>query len=284
VVLEQLEERALLTVAHDLAGAIAPYQPALVSALNAASPLPLVERQLTSLSEFAALLQDTEASIDRQTHGITSDGHYQVHVPLKSFDMTFNFNLGLDAFLKATSAGSLHAEIDTALSISFGVIGGAAALDAGQTRLDIGFGLTLPGFQGTFSFNNLLYTHAIDAGTSFHGVLGFAFEASSALKPEFSGEANVRMGLLMSFVDPALGAPFNPTFHTKLDLDWALDSHTNQLLAPNITLANFGLEADSFLHGFLGDVVKTAQKFTKPIQPFIDIIQTPVLSTGILAA
>ena len=39
---------------------------------------------------------------------------------------------------------------------------------------------------------------------------------------------------------------------------------------------NMGLEADSFLDGFLGDVVKTVQKFTKPIQPLIDIFQTPV--------
>jgi hypothetical protein len=38
---------------------------------------------------------------------------------------------------------------------------------------------------------------------------------------------------------------------------------------------DFGLEADSFLQGFLGDVVTTVQKFTKPIQPFIDIFQTP---------
>ena len=47
LVLEPLESRALLTVAQDLAGAIAPYQPALTSALNAATYLPLVRNQLT---------------------------------------------------------------------------------------------------------------------------------------------------------------------------------------------------------------------------------------------
>ncbi len=48
------------------------------------------------------------------------------------------------------------------------------------------------------------------------------------------------------------------------------------MTAPSIQLQNFGLDADSFLHGFLGDVVTTVQKFTKPIQPFIDVFETPV--------
>ncbi len=273
--LEPLEARELLTVAHDLAGAIAPYQPALISVLNAATQLPLVRNQLTGLSEFATALQNTEANINSQTQNITANGHYQVTVPLPSLAKTFRFDLGLDALLKATAAGNVHAEINPTLTIGFDVSGGAAALDIGQTRFDIGFGLTLPGFQGTFSLNGLLFTRAVDAGTSFNGDLGFQFARGGALAPQFSGEANVRLDLSMSFVDPALNAPFNPTFRTTLDVDWGFGTN-NQLAAPTISLVNMGLEADSFLRGFLGDVVKTAQKFTKPIQPFVDIFQTPV--------
>src|SRR5262249_1319306 len=145
-----------------------------------------------------------------------------------------------------------------------------------QTRLDVGFNFGLPGFQGAFSFNGLLFTRAVDAGTNFSGNLGFQFASGGALASQFSGEARVRLGLSMSFVDPALNASFNPTFRTNRTLNWAIDPQTNQLAAPSVQLADLGLDADSFLHGFLGDVVKTAQKFTKPIQPFIDVFQTPV--------
>jgi uncharacterized repeat protein (TIGR01451 family) len=275
LVLEQLEAREMLTVAQDLAAAIAPYQPALTSALNAATQLPLVGDQLNRSSEFATVLQNTESSINSQTQDITADGHYQVTVPLPSLSKTFGFNLGLDSFLKATAVGNVHAEIDPRLTIGFDVNAGAASIDVGQTRFDIGFGLSLPGFQGTFSFNGLLFSNAVDAGTSFNGDMGFQFLAGGGLDPRYSGAANVLLDLSMSFVDPASSAPFNPTFRTKLDMNWAFGAN-NQLTAPNISLVNVGLDADSFLHGFVGDVVKTVQKFTKPIQPFIDVFQTPV--------
>ena len=272
---EHLEARELLTIAHDLAVAVAPYQAPLVSALNAATALPLVGKQLAGLPDFAAVLVDTESSISSQVEHIASDGHYQVTVPLPSLSKTFDFDLGLDAFLKATAAGNVHAEINPALSIAFDVTAGAAVLDVGQTRLDIDFGLSLPGFQGTFSLNGFLFTRAVDAGTNFNGDLGFKFAPGGALVPQLSGQANVLLDVSMSFVDPALSPSFNPTFDATLDMKWGFDAN-NQLTAPSVSLVNAGLEADSFLHGFLGDVVKTVQKFTKPIQPFIDVFQTPV--------
>ena len=275
LLLEQLEARQMLTVAGDLAAAIAPYQPALTVALNAATQMPMVGTQLARLSEFATALQNTEASINTQTQNITANGHYQVNVPLPSLSKTFSFDLGLDAFLKAKAVGNVHAEINPALTIAFDVSGGAASLDVGQTRFDIGFGLSLPGFQGTFSLNGLLFTKAVDAGTNFNGDLGFKFATGGALAAQFSGAANVLLDLSMSFVDPASNASFNPTFRTTLDMDWGFGAN-NQLAAPQISLVNMGLEAGSFLRGFLGDVVKTVQKFTKPIQPFVDIFQTPV--------
>ncbi len=45
---------------------------------------------------------------------------------------------------------------------------------------------------------------------------------------------------------------------------------------PSIALKNFRLDADSFMHGFMGDIVTTVQKYTKPLQPFIDMFETPV--------
>jgi hypothetical protein len=274
-VLEPLEPRELLTLAQDLAAAIAPYQPALTSALNAATQLPLVGNQLNRLPEFAAALVNTEDGINTQTQSITANGHYRVTVPLSSLSRTFQFDLGLDAFLKANAAGNVSAQINPTLTVAFDVTAGRASLDVGQSRFDIGFGLSLPGFQGTFSLNGLLFTRAVDAGTSFNGDLGFQFAGGGALASQFSGVAHMLLDLSMSFADPALNAPFNPTFRTTLDMNWGFGA-SNQLATPNIALVNVGLDAGSFLHGFLGDVVKTAQRFTRPIQPFIDVFQAPV--------
>lgn len=273
--LERLESRELLSVAHDLATAIAPYQTALTAALNAATQLPLVGKQLNQLSEFTTELLNAEEAISGQVGGLVSDGHHQVVVSLPPLSKTFSFSLGLDAFLKATATGDVSASIQPKLTIAYDVSGGSATFDAGQSRFDIGFGLSLPGFQGTFSLNGLLFTKAVDAGTSFNGDLGFRFNSGADLTPEFSGTANVQMGLAMSFADPALHPSFNPTFRATLAMNWGFGSD-NQMAAPSIALRNFGLEADGFLHSFLGDVITTVQKYTKPMQPFFDIFQTPV--------
>jgi hypothetical protein len=272
---EILEERAMLSVAQDLANSIAPYQAALTSALNTATQLPLVGRQLTDLAEFATILQNLESKISPQTQSIINDGHYQITVGLPTLAKTLGFNLGLDAFLQAKAVGNVQVSVNPTLNVGFDYTGGNVSLDLGQTRFDIGFGVSLPGFEGTFSLNGLLFAKAVDQGTNFNGVLGFGFASGGGLSPQFSGNAHVLMGLSLSFVDPALDVAFNPVFRTTLDMNWGFGAN-NQLTTPSIQLVNMGLEADSFLDGFLGDVVTTVQKFTKPIQPLIDIFQTPV--------
>ena len=281
---EVLEERAMLSVATDLVGQLTPYQTALNTRLDASTLLPLVGHQLADLQEFDTIFQDSLQSIDTQTQGITNSGHYQLTVPLPSLARTFTFDLGLDAFLRASVAGGVSAAINPTLVVGFDYQNGSAVLDAVQTSLDLGFNLSLlPNFQATMSFNNsLLFPNGLlfaraddDAGTNFQGNLGFDFNAGAGLTPHFSGEAHVTMGLSLSFADPAEDVSFNPTFRTTLDLDWGFDTN-NQLMAPTIQLQNFGLDVASFMDGVLGDIVKTVQKFTKPIQPFIDIFQTPV--------
>ena len=273
---ELLEQRAMLSVAQDIVSYLTPYQSALNSALAAATSLPLVGKQLAGLQEFTTILQDAESNIAKQTQSITTNGHYQFSVPLAALAKSFSFSLGLDAFLKASAAGNVSATINPTLDVGFDYQNGVVSLDASQTDLDVGFDLTLPNFTGTFSLNGLLYVQAVDAGTDFHGDLNFAFDTNNQLSAQFSGEAKVLMGLSISFADPSSGASFNPTFKTTLDIDWKINSQTNQMQAPSISLDNFGLDADSFLHGFLGNIVTTVQKFTKPIQPFIDFLQTPV--------
>ena len=106
--------------------------------------------------------------------------------------------------------------------------------------------------------------------------MGFNFDTNFGIEANFSGDAHVRLGLSLSLVDPALNASFNPRFFTDLELDWGFDTQSDQLKVPVIAFRNFSLDADSFMQGFLGDTVKGVQKFTKPMQPFIDMFEQPV--------
>jgi hypothetical protein len=272
---EVLEERAMLSAAQDIQNQIAPYQNALNTALDVATSLPLVGQQFKDLQELDTALTNALASIEAQTQNLTS-GHFQLAIPLPSISHTFTFDLGLDNFLQFSTSGGVAASLNPVLNVGFDYQNGTATINTAETNLDLGFGLALPSFQASLSFNHILYAHAVDQGTNFNGHLKFIFGAGNSLSPQFSGDAHIRLGLSLNFVDPALNASFNPSFSTNLELDWALDPQSNQLMTPHIVLRNFGMDASSFLHGFMGDIVKTVQKFTKPLQPFIDVFDTPV--------
>ena len=162
------------------------------------------------------------------------------------------------------------------LNVGFDYQNGSATLNASQTNLDLGLNVSLPNFTATLTFNNLLYANAVDEGTNFSMHLGFGFNTDGSIDPHFSGDANVLLGLTLSFVNPALNAPFNPVFKTDFDMDWSIDTQSNQLEAPTIKLKNFSLDVSSFVHGFLGDVLATVQKYTKPLEPFINVFDKPV--------
>ena len=177
---EPLEERALLTVAQDLVGQLAPYQTALDTALDTAARLPLVGDQLADLQEFNSILQDSLSSIEAQTQNITNNGHYNRTVPLPALAKTFTFDLGLDAFLQVSTAGGVNAAINPVLNVGFDYQAGVVSLDTLNTNLDLGFDLSLPNFVATMSLNGLLFTRAVDAGTTFQGNLGFTFKPAAA--------------------------------------------------------------------------------------------------------
>lgn len=265
----------MLSAAQDIQNQIAPYQNALNTALDVATSLPLVGQQFKDLQELDTALTNALASIEAQTQNLTS-GHFQLAIPLPSISHTFTFDLGLDNFLQFSTSGGVAASLNPVLNVGFDYQNGTATINTAETNLDLGFGLALPSFQASLSFNHILYAHAVDQGTNFNGHLKFIFGAGNSLSPQFSGDAHIRLGLSLNFVDPALNASFNPSFSTNLELDWALDPQSNQLMTPHIVLRNFGMDASSFLHGFMGDIVKTVQKFTKPLQPFIDVFDTPV--------
>jgi hypothetical protein len=277
-----LEERAMLSVAQDIQDKIAPYQSAINTALDVATSFPLVGHQFDSLQELSTLLETSLPSIQAQVSDTMPSGHYEIPITLPTISHTFTFDLGLDALLQVSTAGGVAASLTPTLNIAFDYDGNGVSLDTAHTNLDLGFGLSLPNFQATASLNGLLYTHIADAslanqtGTSFNGHLKFGFDANNDVSANFSGDAHVRLNMDVSFLDPALNASFNPTFHTQFQVDWSLDTASNQLQIPHIAFKNFSLDIDSFTHNFLGDIIKTAQKYTKPLQPFIEVFDTPV--------
>jgi hypothetical protein len=272
---EPLEERAMLSVSQDLLDELLPYQTAINSALDVMTSLPLVGNQFADLQEFNTILQDSLASLTSHVDSLTN-GHFQLAIPLPSFSETFTFDLGLDAFLQFSSAGGVQASINPVLNVAFDLTSGQVSLDADDTYLDIGFGLSLPNFVATASLNGLLHTEVADAGSVFAGHVELHFTETVGVEVELSGAANIHFDLDLYFFDPDLDAPFNPHFSTRLDLLWGFNTATDQLAAPQIALRNFSLDVDAFFDGFLGDVLTTVQKFTGPMQPFIDVFNQPV--------
>ncbi len=273
--IQVLEDRLLLSAGSDLVNQLKPYQTALTTAINAATSLPLIGNQFKSVQQFNTILQDSLTSIESQTQNLTS-GHYQLAVPLPAISQTFQFDLGLNSFLQFSTSGGVAVTFNPVLNIGFDYQNGSATLDASQSNLDLGLNVSLPNFTATLTFNKLLYANAVDEGTNFSMHLGFGFDTDGSIDPHFSGDANVLLGLTLSFVNPALNAPFNPVFKTDFDMDWSIDTQSNQMEAPTIKLKNFSLDVHSFVHGFLGDILSTVQKYTEPLEPFINVFDKPV--------
>jgi hypothetical protein len=276
---EELEERAMLTISDvpsNLQNALQPYQAAIDGALDVAVSLPLVGQALSELGDVRTLLDNSLGSIQSALQTLPQ-GHVVLPIPLTTITTSFDFNLGLDAFLKLTASGQVSATISPVLTVAFDYDSdGNVTLDTAHTKLDVDFGLSLPNVQLTGSLNGYLYAHAVDQGTNFNGDLSFQFDPSNGVTAHYSGDAHILFGLSLSFVDPATNASFNPTFVTTLDMDWGINDQSNTMQVPHIALKNFGLDVHSFMHSFLGDIVTTVQKYTKPLEPFIDIFDTPV--------
>ncbi len=272
---ESLEDRRLLTVSQDLVAQLTPYQNALNNTLDVATKLPLIGNQLADLQKWNTVFQDSLTSLASKVDSLTN-GRFDLAVPLPAFSDTFTFDLGLDAFLQVRTSGGVSASITPVLNVGFNLNDGVPSLDPTKTGLDINFAIGLPNFELTASLNGFLYAKAVDAGTTFSGKLGFTFDTGFRIQPSFAGDAHVRLGLSLSLVDPALNASFNPRFFTDFELDWGFDTQGSALKVPQIAFRKFSLDADSFMQGFLGDTVKGVQKFTKPLQPFIDMFEQPV--------
>ncbi|MHC4995910.1 MAG: calcium-binding protein, partial [Planctomycetota bacterium] len=73
-----------------------------------------------------------------------------------------------------------------------------------------------------------------------------------------------------------------PRLFTDLFIDWSwalsdqLDPDGVGLVAPTIKLDNVYLDAGTFLGEFLGPIVRDVQKYTKPLDPIIDQLTTPI--------
>ena len=109
----------------------------------------------------------------------------------------------------------------------------------------------------------------------------FGFDANNQLTPRFSGDAKILMGPIDQLRRPFRRRLVQPDIQNEpRSLIGSIDPAYQPTQNADDLLDHFGLDADSFLHGVLGDVVSTIRKFTKPIEPFVDFLQTQVPIMG----
>jgi hypothetical protein len=217
---------------------------------------------------------------------------------------SFKFDVGLPGLgLKASGPG-LTIKLGDQFNINFVVpASGSAntyfvATGGGNHDFSLTANLSLPNFSaqgnlGLFQINaeeDKADNAANDTGLPSQGASSFNptfnFDLPSGqLKPSdvangkasVSGEAMVNLGLVVSFG----GSTKFPSFKTNFHLDWKVDtSDTTQPLggttAPTVQFKSVEVDAGSYISQFLGPILQDIQTVTRPLQPLIDILQTPV--------
>jgi hypothetical protein len=140
--------------------------------------------------------------------------------------------------------------------------------------------------SGGFSLNGvvagLLHLSATNDGTQFTGTYGVSIASPSQVNVSLTASAHVGLHATLDFGTGDL--PFNPKLTSNFHFDWALNGTA---LTTGINEATFGdlsnigfdhvsIDAGSFFGTYVASLVKDIQHFTKPIQPIIDVINTPI--------
>ena len=96
--------------------------------------------------------------------------------------------------------------------------------------------------------------------------------------------ATAHVGLHASLDFGSGDLPFNPKLTSDFHFDWSLSStslagglNANTIGSmSNIGFDDVSIDVGSFFGSYLGSLVTDIQHFTKPMQPIIDVINTPI--------
>ncbi|NEQ38756.1 MAG: beta-propeller fold lactonase family protein [Okeania sp. SIO3I5] len=190
--------------------------------------------------------------------------------------------LGLDV------DGKAEVGLDYEFDLNFGVnyTNGFYFDTSSKDELEIGLNAKIPDFNADAELGFLNFQVQDDAknpskiGTSFtidlqdSGGKLFAKEISSVkseklIDADITGGVDINLKLESNLNKSAV----LPSINSDLNIDWSLDKPNE---VPNVEFNNVSLNMGSLFDSFVTPVLGEVQKVTKPIQPFIDLLQRPI--------
>ncbi|HEY1600964.1 MAG TPA: putative Ig domain-containing protein [Pirellulales bacterium] len=233
------------------------------------------------------------------TPDINPDGTWrfqlQLHQDLATSSVHPQFDADLGSFFSLSSSGSIDLKVgmDYLLQFTFDPTTSAIALES--TNLST-VDPTLPnaplalevsatpsaGFSINGTLAGLLHLSATDDGTQFTGTYGVNIASASQVNVSLTATAHLGLHASLEFGTGDL--PFNPKITSDFHFDWSLASTTltGSLSANTLgTMSDIGfdhvsIDVGSFFGSYLASLVTDIQHFTKPMQPIIDVINTPI--------
>jgi hypothetical protein len=218
---------------------------------------------------------------------------------------SFQFNVGLPGLDLQTSGTGLTIQLGDQFNLNFvvpkpGPQPGSiyfVATGGGNHDFSLAANLSVPNFSATGTLAHLLQIKleedkADNAGndtglpsqgaTSFNPTFNLDLPAGhlspsdvANSKASLTGQAKVNLGMLVSFG----GSTQFPSFKTNFHLDWTLDTtDTTQTIGskPTVQFKSVEVDAGSYIGQFLGPILQKIQTVTRPLQPLIDVLETPV--------
>jgi hypothetical protein len=315
--LEFLEDRTLLSaisnpsqLAADLSRDAAGLQASLNNTLGRfQDAIPLVGKGLTAFNNLAEYLtqaagklggaSDTAAypiPLDTGIGTLTlnavpqgADVQFTVSLDSATHSVATQFDLGLGSFLTVTPGSRFNAGVGFTLDFNYHNLTGGIDLSGFALTLSAGLNNS---FSATAALNGVLAAHVSNAGTSqVSGTIAFTVNGTTISAPRFTGSADADLHLALGF-DPGIHAPFDPhlsaDFHmhhwgfTNADLAQAGagSSFYKQFGSAELYFDNVNLDVDNIVPGFLEPVVHAVQRFTEPLQPYVNLLnqEVPIVS------
>lgn len=266
-----------------------------------------IEGKLNNISDLANattadIVQALEDALDANGLGLLKQA---INVVENTDEVVFDLKLGSSTGSSVTTAlatdlglpglqfdlqGNANADLGFDLDLKLGVskTKGFFIDTLASNELNINLNASAPSFNANGELGPL-QLNATDQGSNFNGEFTVDLSDSSGRLefnevPDFSNlvdaqltaNADVRLNLATNFAD---AAKF-PSFGTDFVLDWDFnaadidDASFGEL--PRLSFNNVKLDLGSFLGDFAKPIVTEVRKITRPLEPVIDVITTPL--------
>ena len=207
---------------------------------------------------------------------LVGEGPTSISVGL-NFDGTLSsslggaFNLGLKGLpFQVNGAGGVNVATTFGENVSFTFYTNAApTFDPGQFK--IGMDVTLaPGSKIKATVGFLQADITDNSPTTVHiGLTGGVFSGPSLA---MTANANLNLRIVTSFGGDAQF----PSIETNFVLNWGLDSRNTSKAPSKVGFYQVTVDLGTFVKKFMAPIIDKIQLVTRPIQPLIDFLKTPI--------